>query len=677
MLDLEDLELKELETKDPPKANTGEARQKDKKKYLPMLAFPIGLLWLEFVVKIWDFGWNLNRGIIFTALFTISIGIILSVLCVVGSQKINRLLSLVIFGGLTVYYIVQAVYYTVMRTVLAVYSASVATDATEFWRVGLFGFWRSMPAVIFLIIPFVLLCVFGKTRTPEKLLKRKSVIVSLLLSLAFYGVAVGGVYSANNGILSPWSLYSGQSNPELSLSNFGVLTSLRLDIQKAIVPPKKQIKPEEPSSLPQEFVFPERDGQGYVANNLDIDFEALIQEETDENLIAMHAYFAAQMPSYQNEYTGYFEGKNLIMITAEAFNTWAISPQRTPTLYRLTQEGFSFENFYTPLWWVSTSDGEYVSCNSLLPKAGVQSFSLAAENSLYFTMGNRLKAEDYSNWAYHNHTYTYYQRDKTHSNMGYTFKGVGNGLKMSGAWPQSDLEMMEITAADYLGSPPFHAYYMTVSGHLQYFFEENDMAQKHRSAVEDLELSEESRAYLACQMELDLALENLLQQLEQAGQLENTVICLYGDHYPYGLSTPALEELGGVGIEQSLGLYRSSLILWSGDMTEKIVVEKPCSNLDILPTLLNLFGLDYDSRLLMGSDIFSTAPGLVIFSDSSYITELGEYRAREDTFTPYDEEMSEEEVKKYAQSTLQTVQDKFTQSANILTTDYYRVLGLE
>ena len=677
MLDLEDLELKEVETQTAPQPDMSEAQKGGKEKYLPMLALPIGLLWLEFVVKIWDFGWLLNRGTIYTALFTISIGLILSVICTVGSQKTNRLLSLVIFGGLTVYYIVQAVYYTVMRTVLAVYSASVATDASEFWRVGLFGFWRSIPAVMFLIIPFVLLCVFGKTRTPEKLLKRKSVIVSLLLSVAFYGAAVGGVYSANSGILSPWSLYSGQSNPELSLSNFGVLTSLRLDIQRAIVPPTQQTKPEVTPAAPQQLLIPEKDEQGYPANLLDINFEALQQEESDEILAAMHSYFAGQAPTYQNAYTGYFEGKNLIMITAEAFNTWAIDPQRTPTLYRLTQEGFSFENFYTPLWWVSTSDGEYVSCNSLLPKSGVQSFGLAAENSLHFAMGNQLKAKDYSTWAYHNHTYTYYQRDKTHSNMGYTFKGVGNGLKMSGLWPQSDLEMMEITTKDYIGSAPFHVYYMTVSGHLQYFFEENDMAQKHRGAVENLELSEESQAYLACQMELDLALENLLQQLEQAGQLENTVICLYGDHYPYGLSSPALEELGGAGIEQSLELYRSSLILWSGDMKEKVVVEKPCSNLDILPTLLNLFGLEYDSRLLMGSDIFSTAPGLVIFSDSSYITELGAYRAQEDAFTPYDEEMSEEEAKQYAQSTLQKVQDKFTQSANILTTDYYRILGLE
>lgn len=289
-------------------------------------------------------------------------------------------------------------------------------------------------------------------------------------------------------------------------------------------------------------------------------------------------------------------------------------------------------------------------------------------------MGNQMKRQGYDTKAYHNHTYNYYGRDRTHPNMGYEYKGVGNGLSLTPTWPESDVEMIKETVSDYINQAPFHTYYMTVSGHLQYSFESNDMAAKHRSKVEHLSLSEESKAYLACQIELDLALEALLDNLKASGELDNTVICLYGDHYPYGLTEKAIIELSGSDtILESLDLYRSTMILWSNSIEEPIEVEKPCSNLDILPTLSNLFGLEYDSRLLMGRDVFSDEEGLVIFSDSSYITELGEYYGTEDSFYPAE---NSEIPEGYPEEILQIVQDKFLYSSKMLTTDYYDVLGL-
>ena len=79
-------------------------------------------------------------------------------------------------------------------------------------------------------------------------------------------------------------------------------------------------------------------------------------------------------PTEKNKYSGMFKDKNLIVITAEAFSPIAIDKELTPTLYKMYTEGFSFSNFYTPIFYVSTSDGEYVSLTSLLPKEGVWSF---------------------------------------------------------------------------------------------------------------------------------------------------------------------------------------------------------------------------------------------------------------------------------------------------------------
>lgn len=132
-----------------------------------------------------------------------------------------------------------------------------------------------------------------------------------------------------------------------------------------------------------------------------------------------------------------------------------------------------------------------------------------------------------------------------------------------------------------------------------------------------------------------VALEYTLQYLEETGHLEDTVLCLSADHYPYGLEQETLTELnGGEPVDMRFDVYHSTLILWCGSMTEPVHITKPCSSLDILPTLSNLFGLTYDSRLLMGRDILSDSEGLVVLSDRSFLTETGRYDAAKDTFTP-------------------------------------------
>lgn len=640
-------------------------------KYLPLLAFPLGLLWMEIVVKVWNFNGIWNRGLLFTTLFTLALGVLLSAICSVGGRHANRILSLFLMGGLTAFFLIQSVYYTVMRTVPAVYSVSVATDATEFWRVGVFGAWRTTPAILLLLIPFIALCIFGKQYTPDRLLRGRQLLSVCLVAIMLHGFALSAIVCSNSGILSPRKLYFDQENPELVLANFGLLTALRIDIKRMLFPKNENLETGDDGLVSIES--PGKASPWYDPNIMDIDFLTLAESETDETLQLIHNYMAEQMPSMKNEYTGRFKGKNLIMITAEAFSSWAISPERTPTLYRLSNEGFIFQNYYTPLWWASTSDGEYVACTSLTPKSGEQSFGEAAHNSLYFSMGNQLRAQGYETQAYHDHTYTYYGRNITHPNMGYAYQGIGNGLEFAPFWPASDREMMEKTLPNYVGKAPFHTYYMTVSGHLQYFFEQNDMAKRHQDQVSHLPLSEEAQAYLACQIELDQALERLLAGLEEAGELDNTVICLYSDHYPYGLSEKAIDELAGSGVRDTFELYHGTMILWSGDMEDPVVVEKPCSHLDILPTLSNLFGLTFDSRLLMGRDILSDSPGLVIFSNSSYITELGSYDAIADQFTPMPGAIVPED---YPQEILKCVQDKILYSGKMLTSDYYRILGL-
>ena len=400
----------------------------------------------------------------------------------------------------------------------------------------------------------------------------------------------------------------------------------------------------------------------------------------------MNEYFAERTPTNKNKYTGMYEGYNLISITAEGFSPYAIDPELTPTLYKMSQEGFKFENFYTPIWGVSTSDGEYTHCTGLIPKSGVWSFKTSGSNYMPYTLGNMFKSIGVKEpRAYHNHTYTYYSRDISHPNMGYNYKGVGNGLNgITKCWPESDLEMIINSVDDYLKKDEqFHAYYMTVSGHLNYTFVGNMMAYKNRDKVAHLDCSDDLKAYYACNIELDRAMEELLRRLNEAGVADKTVITITPDHYPYGLEKDGADkyavwrELLGHDVDTTFELYESSFILYCQGTKDAPTIDKYCYSVDILPTVLNLFGFEYDSRLLMGSDILSTADQLVIFSDRSFITERGMYNAKTKNFTLFEgveDFASEDEKNKYISGYRSLVSNKFQISAKILETDYYKYI---
>lgn len=390
-------------------------------------------------------------------------------------------------------------------------------------------------------------------------------------------------------------------------------------------------------------------------------------------------------PTNRNEYTGMFEGYNLIFLTAEGFSTYAIREDLTPTLYKMVNSGFVFNNYYVPLWQTSTSDGEYVNTTGLIPD-GQHSMRKSADLDMAFTLPRFFAKEGVYNWAYHNNSLSYYDRYRTHPNLGYDFKASKLGdlseeeygdwlfyMEHAGAWPASDYEMMLGTVPEYVNLDRFDVYYMTVSGHMYYSFSGNRMSSWHKEEVQGLEMSENAQAYIACHIELDKAMANLLEQLEAAGQLDNTLICLSADHYPYAMSQEEYEELAGRDLSQDMDTYRNSLILWNAAMEEPVVVDKVCGAMDLLPTLLNLFGFDYDARMYAGRDIFSDQEGLVIFNDRSFVSDIVAYSRKAKT-TTWKVDISEEEQEAYMDLVRQDVKDRYNFSAYILRNDYYHLI---
>ena len=637
------------------------------------LFFALSLFFQECVLKVHAFHSLFDMGLVLTALFSLSHGFFAALIVSLFKGRLNRVIGFIMLLISSMWLMIQAVYYTIFSTFFTLYSFTGAGDVAEFWKTAVNGIGHTILPLALMLIPLVLYFVLGRFLKQASRPPIWAYAAVIVLSTLFQVGAVALIYGSDgDDVMSRKYLYTKTFIPSLSVKNFGAVTTFELDLKNMVF----GMADTETASAYEAEEERKRNNANvrYEDNTLDIDFAALSAAETNANLKDMHEYFGSVTPTAKNEYTGMFAGKNLIWICAEGFSTWALDQNLTPTLWKMANECFVFENYYNPIWGVSTSDGEYTVCTGLLPKTGVWSMSESAKNDMAFCMGNQLSAQGYLCNAYHNHSYTYYNRDESHPNMGYNYIAKGNGLDIVTQWPESDVEMMEETVGDYTAQAPFHIYYMTVSGHLEYNFGGNAMAAKHRAEVEALPYSDAAKAYIACQIELDDAVESLIQSLSAAGVLDDTLIVLSGDHYPYGLTNDQINELNGSEVETNFELYHSTLIMWNSALAaqDPVIVEKPCYSVDVLPTLSNLMGLPYDSRLLMGHDIFSTASPLVVFANHSWLTDKGRYNAVSGEFIPNDGVTVEEG---YAQSMMEKVNAMFTYSAKILETDYYaRVL---
>ena len=430
-----------------------------------------------------------------------------------------------------------------------------------------------------------------------------------------------------------------------------------------------------------ETVMPVAYGQSVSS----VDFTALAA--AGGNCADIDAYVSTLTPSSQNAYTGAFAGKNLILICAEAFSGSLIDPELTPTLYRLSTKGINFNDYYQQSI-AGTTGGEYQLLFGLIPTSGGSSIKEITQNGTHTNMGALLNDKGYFGMTFHNSTYTYYDRHETHTKLGYSggYMGVGNGLEdlISPKWPASDLELMQETLPMYMDKQPFNVYYMTVSGHSVYDFGNNAMSRENKDAVDawceekNLSYTEPVRAYIAANLELEKAVDYLVETLEEKGIANDTVICIVPDHFPYGLDSdaslgnmPYLSELYGYPVNTYEARDRSRAIIWCGALEddEPVIVDTPASSVDILPTLCNLFGVEWDSRLYVGRDVLSDALPLVFFGNYDWKTDLGHYNSTKNIFTPTDEnaDISEDYVKQISS----IVRNRMTFSKSVLSHDYY------
>ncbi|MBR2696166.1 MAG: sulfatase-like hydrolase/transferase [Parasporobacterium sp.] len=549
-----------------------------------------------------------------------------------------------------------------------------------------------VPVLIFLVLYICKLLVFRRYKALG--------YIQLLLVIALFEAAAA-VPLCN---MSPsWELLTSEFDYDSAVHSFNAQTATKLDVLYSIFSnPWKQNFSYDKKHIPEID-----DPENY--NMLQLDFNELLDESTNIYISRIHEYVRSLEPTKKNQYTGLFKGMNLIEITAESYTPYILDEELTPTLCKLVNNGIVFDDYYQPLWAGSTTTGEFQILTGLLPSNGFYSMLRTSENNMYFTVGNMMLREDYTSLAFHNGTYDYFDRNLTHCNLGYTrFYANGSGMiGLSGhlAWPQSDVEMMEFSIPKFVDKEPFNAYFMTLSGHSKYdkknfvvrknIDEVREWAEKNGKDYTDAVLS-----YFAANLEFEKSLKYLLDELEKAGVLDNTVIVMTGDHYPYSLSDDyVIDDTNHVkyfGVEENLiNLFgfdpeteqdysHNSLVIWtpSLDGDKSIHVSEPVCSVDILPTISNLFGLPYDSRMLAGRDVFAeNSQPLVIFLNYNWLTDRGYYNAETRVYTPnegmsYDgagdpEFASDKEYMEYINT---IVKNKMIFSQNVPNYDYYNVI---
>ena len=338
-------------------------------------------------------------------------------------------------------------------------------------------------------------------------------------------------------------------------------------------------------------------------------------------------YFAAKDKPQANAMTGLLKDKNVIMVLMESMDDWMLG-EYTPTLNRLMDEGIDFTRFYTPGYGgIRTFNTEFCSnTGSFLSSQGGYAFDYIT-NDYRQSLASLLEKQGYSTKEFHYNDPNFYSRGVFSQAMGYEgyvcYADYLAGL--------SEKETKDLLYDDQLlfdngelNSVFFREgkrlnYIITRSAHLSYKYNEvlSNWGLKKYPEFKTLTDNEETNCALLKAKLVDDMFARMLEELEAHGELENTVIIGITDHYTYGYKNEkALLELSGV--DEMLLLERTPCFIWSADLQAR-KVDKVLNTSDLLPTVLNLLGVESPYSYL-GSDAFDDRyDGFVPFSDGSWI----------------------------------------------------------
>ncbi len=563
------------------------------------------------------------------------VSILLSFILSWFNKLISKILILVISFAISAYTFFQIGF----NNFIGVYASLNTKSQLGAVKDYIIDFFSSFKEIYYLaFIPFIILVlyyIFLDKLTEKKIDKRfplKTNIVfepgirtiTSILALAFTGFlyyeSLDATFMQNKlQTITNKELFTYPSIPSTTINQFGVLGFGFLDIKSTMV--------EAPSKTT--YTAYENDEKDNSKSDLkreidDTILDEIIKNETNTTLNNISNYIKNKDITDYNDHTGMFEGKNVIVIMMESTNDMIINKDLYPNFYKLYSEGISFRNNYSPRNSCATGNNEFSGMTGLYTIQNNCTANMYSNNTYFTSIFNIFKNAGYRATSMHDYTEQYYVRNIIHKNLGSEAYYNANDLNITyyneyKEWASDEDFMnaaMNITLNDTSSDKPFMLWLTTVSAHQPYKVSSVE-GDKYLSITEGTNYSMEVRRYMSKLKTFDNSLGILLDRLEEAGKLDDTVIVMYGDHYPYGLKNKDISSVLTYDLDD-YEVERVPMVIYNSTIKSEIV-EKYSSYINLTPTLANLFNLDYDPRYYMGTDVFSDDYlNIVAFADGSW-----------------------------------------------------------
>ncbi len=627
----------------------------------------ISLLFIELTFKVIAFKNLFGLELIRIFIFSISASLIVAFISSLFKRRLSKVLVSIFIFFTGFYALLQLTFNNLLGNYMSLNASSggglarVVSQIPEFIKSIRFEY-------LIVFIPFIVVLILFIKCKSLLIYEKPKTLPTIMIIIFIVASELLGVLSVNlsiledkNQIKSNKELYKAPTLLSLSLKQFGTLKFFERDVLYMLFPSDDySLEIDKPTADEPEDI-------DYKREIDDTEFRELLNTETNSTIKQLHEYFLNKPITPKNEYTGYFKDKNLVLIMVEAFDLIAINEELTPTLYMMTKEGWYFDNYYTPRYSCTTGESEYIAETSIIPSSTVCTPNTYLKNNYTTSIFNLFNNSGYFTSSYHSWTDEFYNRSVLHVNMGSNLYMDFNDLDMTMpyGWPL-DTEMFNNSYKYYADKDKFFTFYITSSTHFPYDYD-TTVTRKHWDKVKNTDYPDVVKRYLAKAIELDESVKLLMDKLEEDGILDDTVIVMFGDHHPLKMSLKYLDEYSSIDRYEDFNMDRLPFMIYNS-ATEGKVIEKTSSTFDILPTLANLFDLNYDPRYYTGVDVFSDDETVVIFTNGSWITDKALYDSTTNTYKALIGELDQDYIAKVNKK----VNDNFYVSDKILTLDYFK-----
>ncbi|MBQ7240267.1 MAG: sulfatase-like hydrolase/transferase [Bacilli bacterium] len=681
------------------KINTNKVKNIVTNKYLVSSgALTLNIFIIEMYLRFLTDGSFNDFGVVRIFISSLIIGMSISWILHFFKRIIVRIINAILIGVIGIYAFVELLLYNLIGFYMGIGNADQGTKVGEFVESTLKTMNLLHASLLIVTIILVLVYIFSdihiskKANKPKKRKFGKALLINMipllvigLLCAFYYHTVRDKKYQSELQADSNYSLWLYPENSNLTVNNYGVVVYIFLDIKNQITGITSEdillLENKELEEKPQE----EEPVTDYTRIIDDTAWKTLIDNTTNSTYNAVNNYLINRSITPKNEYTGLFKGKNLIIILMESVNEIAIyNKDYFPTLYKMYNEGISFKNNYSPRNNCSTGNNEMTVLTSLWTINNTCTANSYNKNKYFQASFNVFNREGYKTAAFHDYTQKFYFRGTSLPNMGASaYYGVEKlGIPYSTSYTEADdKDMFKAAKQYYMNDAPFMVYFASVTPHQSYTASQT-CSDRYFAKYKELGYSDYLSRYLSKMQVFDEAMKELLDELEETGELDNTVIAMFGDHFPYGLTDNDINDFfnknnAGYTINRNSttnkNVDKTPMLIYNSTLESPIQVTDYTTIIDLLPTLLNLFDMNYDPRLYLGTDALSeTHVSRAYFSDKSWVDENGFYYAPNNKMTYTSD-------KKYDAATIASINKEISQRQNMSATaiqnNYFKYLG--